>query len=102
MAKIKTALVSVSDKTGIINLAKGLADLGIKIMSTGGTAKSIRENGIEVTDVSEYTGFPEIMDGRGKDAPSKYSRRSACCKGQRKPHETDRGFRDWHNRPCCC
>ncbi len=44
MAKIKTALVSVSDKTGIINLAKGLADLGIKIMSTGGTAKSIREN----------------------------------------------------------
>ena len=66
MAKIKTALVSVSDKTGIINLAKGLADLGIKIMSTGGTAKSIRENGIEVTDVSEYTGFPEIMDGRVK------------------------------------
>ncbi len=66
MAKIKTALVSVSDKTGIIDLAKGLADLGIKIMSTGGTAKSIRENGIEVTDVSEYTGFPEIMDGRVK------------------------------------
>ncbi len=66
MARIKTALVSVSDKTGIINLAKGLADLGIKIMSTGGTAKSIRENGIKVTDVSEYTGFPEIMDGRVK------------------------------------
>ena len=66
MAKIKTALVSVSDKTGIIDLAKGLADLGIKIMSTGGTAKSIRENGIDVTDVSEYTGFPEIMDGRVK------------------------------------
>ncbi|MBT5304526.1 MAG: bifunctional phosphoribosylaminoimidazolecarboxamide formyltransferase/IMP cyclohydrolase, partial [Candidatus Scalindua sp.] len=66
MAKIKTALISVSDKTGIIDLAKGLADLGIKIMSTGGTAKSIRENDIEVTDVSEYTGFPEIMDGRVK------------------------------------
>ncbi|MGR3303990.1 MAG: bifunctional phosphoribosylaminoimidazolecarboxamide formyltransferase/IMP cyclohydrolase [Candidatus Scalindua sp.] len=66
MAKIKTALISVSDKTGIINLAKGLADLGIKIMSTGGTAKSIRENGVKVTDVSEYTGFPEIMDGRVK------------------------------------
>ncbi|MGR3173197.1 MAG: bifunctional phosphoribosylaminoimidazolecarboxamide formyltransferase/IMP cyclohydrolase [Candidatus Scalindua sp.] len=66
MAKIKTALISVSDKTGIVNLAKGLADLGIKIMSTGGTAKSIRENGVEVVDVSEYTGFPEIMDGRVK------------------------------------
>ena len=66
MAKIKTALISVSDKTGIINLAKGLAGLGIKIMSTGGTAKSIRENGVEVVDVSEYTGFPEIMDGRVK------------------------------------
>jgi len=66
MAKIRTALISVSDKTGIIDLAKGLAGLGIKIMSTGGTAKSIRENGIEVTDVSEYTGFPEIMDGRVK------------------------------------
>ena len=66
MARIKTALISVSDKTGIINLAKGLADLGIKIMSTGGTAKSIRENGIKVTDVSECTGFPEIMDGRVK------------------------------------
>ncbi len=66
MAKIKTALISVSDKTGIINLAKGLADLGIKIMSTGGTARSIRDNGIEVTEVSDYMGFPEIMNGRVK------------------------------------
>jgi len=66
MAKVKTALISVSDKTGIIELAKGLADLGVKILSTGGTAKSIRENGVEVTDVSEHTGFPEIMDGRVK------------------------------------
>jgi len=66
MAKIKTALISVSDKTGIIELAKGLADLGVKILSTGGTAKSIRENGVDVTDVSEHTGFPEIMDGRVK------------------------------------
>ena len=66
MAKIKTALISVSDKTGIIELAKGLAGLGVKILSTGGTAKSIRENGVDVTDVSEHTGFPEIMDGRVK------------------------------------
>ncbi|MHC4454794.1 MAG: bifunctional phosphoribosylaminoimidazolecarboxamide formyltransferase/IMP cyclohydrolase, partial [Planctomycetota bacterium] len=66
MAKIRTALISVSDKTGIIDLAKGLAGLGVKILSTGGTAKSIRDNGIEVTEVSEYTGFPEIMNGRVK------------------------------------
>ena len=66
MAKIKTALISVSDKTGVIELAKGLADLGVKILSTGGTAKSIRDNGVDVTDVSEHTGFPEIMDGRVK------------------------------------
>lgn len=66
MAKIKTALISVSDKTGIIELAKGLAGLGVKILSTGGTAKSIRESGVDVTDVSEHTGFPEIMDGRVK------------------------------------
>jgi phosphoribosylaminoimidazolecarboxamide formyltransferase/IMP cyclohydrolase len=66
MAKIRTALISVSDKTGIIDLAKGLADLGVKILSTGGTAKSIRDNGIEVTEVSDHTGFPEIMNGRVK------------------------------------
>jgi phosphoribosylaminoimidazolecarboxamide formyltransferase / IMP cyclohydrolase len=66
MARIKTALISVSDKTGIIDLAKGLADLDIKIISTGGTAKSIKESGIDVTEVSEYTGFQEIMNGRVK------------------------------------
>jgi len=66
MAKIKTALVSVSDKTGIIDLAKGLAKFDIKILSTGGTAKLLKESGVNVTEVSEYTGFPEIMDGRVK------------------------------------
>ncbi len=66
MAKIKTALISVSDKTGIANLAKGLAKFDIKILSTGGTAKLLKESGINVTEVSEYTGFPEIMDGRVK------------------------------------
>ncbi|MFQ5712821.1 MAG: bifunctional phosphoribosylaminoimidazolecarboxamide formyltransferase/IMP cyclohydrolase [Candidatus Scalinduaceae bacterium] len=66
MDKIKTALISVSDKTGIINLAKGLAGLDIKIISTGGTGRLLKESGINVTEVSEYTGFPEIMDGRVK------------------------------------
>ncbi len=66
MTAIKTALVSVSDKTGLIDFAKGLAALGISLLSTGGTAKSLREAGLTVADVSDVTGFPEIMDGRVK------------------------------------
>ena len=60
------ALISVSDKTGIIELAKGLDELGIEIISTGGTAAKIREAGIKVMDVSDITGFPECLDGRVK------------------------------------
>ncbi len=66
MEGIKTALISVSDKTGIDVFARRLDALGINILSTGGTAKHLRENGIEITDVSFYTGFPEILDGRVK------------------------------------
>ncbi|MGE5197828.1 MAG: bifunctional phosphoribosylaminoimidazolecarboxamide formyltransferase/IMP cyclohydrolase [Deltaproteobacteria bacterium] len=66
MAKIKRALVSVSDKTGIVDFARGLNDLGIEILSTGGTAKLLRDNGIRVQEVSDYTGFPEMLDGRVK------------------------------------
>jgi phosphoribosylaminoimidazolecarboxamide formyltransferase / IMP cyclohydrolase len=62
----KRALVSVSDKTGIIEFCKGLEKLGITILSTGGTAKLLGDNGVQVTEVSDYTGFPEIMDGRVK------------------------------------
>ncbi|MDH5639441.1 MAG: bifunctional phosphoribosylaminoimidazolecarboxamide formyltransferase/IMP cyclohydrolase, partial [Nitrospinota bacterium] len=57
---------SVSDKTGIIDLARELSGLGVEILSTGGTAKAIREAGVDVRDVGDYTGFPEIMDGRVK------------------------------------
>ena len=60
------ALVSVSDKTGIADFCRGLQRLGIEILSTGGTYKLLRSHGIPVTDVSDYTGFPEIMDGRVK------------------------------------
>ncbi len=60
------ALLSVSDKTGITQFAKGLIAQGFKLLSTGGTAKLLREAGIEVRDVSDYTGFPEMMDGRVK------------------------------------
>lgn len=62
----KRALISVSDKSGLIELAKGLTDAGIEILSTGGSAKAIAEAGISVTKVSEVTQFPEIMDGRVK------------------------------------
>jgi phosphoribosylaminoimidazolecarboxamide formyltransferase/IMP cyclohydrolase len=64
--RIERALVSVSDKTGVVEFAKGLAALGIEILSTGGTAKALREAGLTVVDVSEYTQSPEIMDGRVK------------------------------------
>ena len=66
MATIKRALISVSDKTGIIDFAKNLTSLGIEILSTGGTAKLFRDNQIPVIEVSDYTGFTEMLDGRVK------------------------------------
>jgi len=64
--KIKRALLSVSDKTGLSGFAAVLAEYGVELISTGGTARSLREAGFDVTDVSEVTGFPEMMDGRVK------------------------------------
>lgn len=66
MVKIRRALISVSDKAGIVEFAKGLESFGVEMLSTGGTAKLLREKGIEVKDVSDYTGFPEMLDGRVK------------------------------------
>ena len=66
MVKIRRALISVSDKTGILDFAKELNSLGVEILSTGGTAKLLRESNIPVKEVSEYTGFPEMLDGRVK------------------------------------
>jgi len=63
---IKQALISVSDKTGILELAQSLHALGVKILSTGGTAKLLADNGVPVTEVADYTGFPEMLDGRVK------------------------------------
>ncbi len=63
---IRRALLSVSDKTGLVELARALAGHGIALLSTGGTAKALRDAGLEVTDVSDHTGFPEMMDGRVK------------------------------------
>lgn len=66
LRKIKRALISVSDKTGLVEFAKSLAEFNVQIISTGGTARSLRESGIEVTEVAEITNFPEMMDGRVK------------------------------------
>src|SRR5437879_2193590 len=66
MIAIRTALVSVSDKTGLAEFARGLARFKIRILSTGGTAKLLAEHGIAVTEVADYTGFPEMLDGRVK------------------------------------
>jgi phosphoribosylaminoimidazolecarboxamide formyltransferase / IMP cyclohydrolase len=64
--QVTQALISVSDKRGVVDFARALAALGVKLLSTGGTAKMLREAGLTVTDVSDYTGFPEMLDGRVK------------------------------------
>lgn len=66
MNRVQRAIISVSDKTGIVELASELHVLGIQILSTGGTASSLKQKGIPVTEISQFTGFPEIMDGRVK------------------------------------
>jgi phosphoribosylaminoimidazolecarboxamide formyltransferase/IMP cyclohydrolase len=66
LKSIKRVLISVTDKKGIVEFAKGLQEFNIEILSTGGTASRLRDGGIHVTDVSDYTGFPEMMDGRLK------------------------------------
>ncbi len=66
MSKIERAIISVTDKKGIVDFATALSRFDIEILSTGGTAKALRQGGITVTDISEYTGFPEMMDGRVK------------------------------------
>lgn len=64
--KIRRALISVSDKTGIVEFARGLTQQGVEILSTGGTYKLLCDNGVDAVEVSDYTGFPEMMDGRVK------------------------------------
>src|SRR6056297_3759207 len=62
----KRVLISVSDKTGVVKLARGLVEHDFEILSTGGTARKLKDNGLNVIDVSDVTGFPEMMDGRVK------------------------------------
>src|SRR5262249_29893172 len=64
--KVQRAILSVTDKAGIVEFARKLADMGIELVSTGGTARLLRDSGIKVKDISELTGFPEMLDGRVK------------------------------------
>ena len=66
MKKIERALISVYDKTDLLEIANALAHRGVEILSTGGTAQHLRDAGIDILDVSDYTGFPEMLDGRVK------------------------------------
>ena len=66
LVPVRRALISVSDKSGIVDFARGLVEQGVELLSTGGTYRMLQENDLPVTEVSEYTGFPEMMDGRVK------------------------------------
>src|SRR5438309_9768128 len=66
MSKIQRAILSVTDKSGLVDFARKLAGMGVELVSTGGTAKLLRDSGIAVKDISELTGFPEMLDGRVK------------------------------------
>lgn len=66
MFAIRRALISVTDKTGVVEFAAGLREFGVHILSTGGTAKMLRDGGVKITEVSDHTGFPEMLDGRVK------------------------------------
>ena len=66
LSPLKRALLSVSDKAGLVELGQALAARGVELLSTGGTAKALRDAGLDVKDVADVTGFPEMMDGRVK------------------------------------
>ena len=97
-APIAQALLSVSDKTGLVDFARGLAGLGVALLSTGGTAKALSDAGLAVTEIGDYTGFPEMLDGRVKTLHPKVhagilARRDvAGARGgaRRKRHSADR------------
>ena len=77
LVPIGRALISVSDKSGLLDLARALAELGVELISTGGTSNMLRAAGLKVRDVSEVTGFPEMMDGRVKTLHPEYAWRVA-------------------------
>jgi phosphoribosylaminoimidazolecarboxamide formyltransferase/IMP cyclohydrolase len=86
--QVQRALLSVSDKTGLIELARALVSNKVHLLSTGGTAKALRDAGFEVTDVSDYTGAPEILDGRVKTLHPKIHGGLLAVRGNSK-HESE-------------
>lgn len=66
MSRIQRALISVTDKSGVVDFARGLSELRVEVLSTGGTARALSEGGVKVIEVAEFTGFPEMLDGRVK------------------------------------
>ena len=93
--KVKRALISVSNKMGVVDFAKGLVDAGVEIYSTGGTRRHLEQAGIPVIDVAEYTKFPEMMDGRVKTLHPKIfagvlARRNNTCLLYTSPSPRDR------------
>ncbi|HUA69415.1 MAG TPA: bifunctional phosphoribosylaminoimidazolecarboxamide formyltransferase/IMP cyclohydrolase [Candidatus Saccharimonadales bacterium] len=87
MAKIQRALLSVSDKTGLVSFAETLVEAGVELISTGGTARTLREAGLKVKDINEHTGFPEMLDGRVKTLHPKVHGGLLFIRGNSK-HET--------------
>lgn len=92
--KIARALISVTDKTGVVDFARTLVDdFGVEIISTGGTARAIEDAGVPVTPIEEFTGYPEMMDGRVKTLHPKGSRRAAGPPRFRAAHAGGRSAR---------
>ena len=92
--KIQRAILSVTDKTGLVDFARKLSGLGVELISTGGTAKLLRDSGIAVKDISELTGFPEMLDGRVKTLASQSAWRNPAP--PREPSPPHGGSRTWN------
>ena len=105
--KIKTALISVSDKAGVVDFAKKLSEMGVKIISTGGTARALSDAGVSVAGIESVTGFPEMMDGRVKTLHPKIHggllglRDKAEHAAAMEKHSIDRRMPS-SGRRCCC
>ena len=95
---IRRALLSVSDKTGLLEFAKFLAGKGVELISTGGTCKALRDAGVKVTELSDYTGFPEMMDGRVKTLHPKVHGGAFAKEGSGEPSRTGRPAQDSDDR----
>ena len=93
MPQIQRALISVTDKTGVVEFAQGLRDLGVEIISTGGTARALEAAGVPVREVSELTGFPEMLDGRLKTIHPRVAGGVLAIRGQCRAHAVARRAR---------